>query len=422
MRRHHLFLSKAFSIFIDPVLSAVRGAHAARVWCSAARRTRIGGSKGSGEPPEPARGLRALPGPRRIQSAHLSRNYFILALLLVTAAHAHVAGLSQLSIQAHDRYAEVTLRLSPNDTDNDGQISPGELAAGQALLVRLSPEWFRVTCSGRALALRPDPAIETENNTLIWRARIEAPPKENWQLELLALPHLSPGHRELVTVTKGDAVVAEALLSADNPALTLTWQPENPAQPSQANSTIFADFLKLGVEHIATGYDHLLYLAGLILACRRLGGMVAMITSFTVAHSITLALATTGLVTLPSEIVEPTIAASIVFVGLQNLWAGPREVRGRWIVAFIFGLIHGFGFASLLRDAGIGSGNGASILVPLLSFNLGVELGQLAIVALLLPLLLWLRRARAFETFAQPLASAAVLAMGSFWLIQRVWF
>jgi hydrogenase/urease accessory protein HupE len=181
----------------------------------------------------------------------------------------------------------------------------------------------------------------------------------------------------------------------------------------------FTNFLCLGVKHILTGYDHLLFLFGLLLVARGFFSSLGIITSFTIAHSITLAVATLHLVQIPSRIVEPLIAASIVFVGIENLLRGDIP-SARRIVTFGFGLIHGFGFASALREAGIGSGTGG-IVLPLFSFNLGVELGQIMVAAAALPVIWKLRENPMFIARWAPACSAAVVLLGSFWFVQRVW-
>src|SRR6185295_4944850 len=130
-----------------------------------------------------------------------------------------------------------------------------------------------------------------------------------------------------------------------------------------------------------TGYDHLLFLGGLLIACRRFSTMAGIVTCFTIAHSITLALAALDVLAIPSRVVEPLIAASIVFVGIENLVRRGAEPKGRWALTFVFGLVHGFGFASVLRDLGVGRG-GHGLLVPLFTFNLGVEVGQVAVAAI----------------------------------------
>jgi len=140
------------------------------------------------------------------------------------------------------------------------------------------------------------------------------------------------------------------------------------------------------------------------------------ITSFTIAHSLTLALATFGIVTLPTSIVEPLIAASIVFVGIENLVR--RQLAARWLVTFCFGLVHGLGFASVLRDLGIGA-LGTPSAVPLLSFNLGVELAQISIAALILPLIWRLQRHPAFLPKHVPALSLLLIISGLYWLVTR---
>jgi hydrogenase/urease accessory protein HupE len=184
---------------------------------------------------------------------------------------------------------------------------------------------------------------------------------------------------------------------------------------------IFWSFLRLGIAHIWTGYDHLFFLAGLLIVCIHLRAAVGIITSFTVAHAITLGLAATDTVHLPSRVVEPLIAASIMFVGLENLYRRGTEPRGRPTVAFIFGLVHGFGFADVLRGLGLGT-HGTSLAVPLFGFNLGVELGQLAVATVALPIIWRLRKSPGFSRRGIPLISTVVAATGFYWLIKRTLF
>ena len=173
------------------------------------------------------------------------------------------------------------------------------------------------------------------------------------------------------------------------------------------------------MKHILTGYDHLLFLFGLLVVARGFVSSLSIITSFTIAHSITLAVATLNLVQIPSRIVEPLIAASVVYVGIENLLRGDNP-KARRLLAFGFGLIHGFGFASVLRETGIGSRTGG-IALPLLSFNVGVELGQIMVVAVVLPIIWKLRTSPVLIARWAPACSAAVVLLGSFWFADRVW-
>jgi hypothetical protein len=183
---------------------------------------------------------------------------------------------------------------------------------------------------------------------------------------------------------------------------------------------VFPKFLRLGIGHILTGYDHLLFLLALLVGCRRVKPMLGIITGFTLAHSLTLALAAMDVVRLKSSIVEPLIAASIVIVGIENLvWSG--TAKGRWQVACAFGLIHGFGFASALREVGLGA-NGSPVLAPLVSFNLGVEIGQIAVAAFVLPLLFGLRKLHVGERYALPAISCMIVLAGGYWLLERTLF
>lgn len=215
------------------------------------------------------------------------------------------------------------------------------------------------------------------------------------------------------------AVVASASSPAPTTTVaTATTTPDTNATTPSPQRPSFARYLHLGIEHILTGYDHLLFLLALLVACQRIKPMLAIITCFTIAHSVTLGLAALDVVQIPSRIVEPLIAASIIFVGVEN-FRGNVDVKLRCGLTLVFGLIHGFGFAGALRESGL-AGRGAELLSPLLAFNLGVELGQLAVAAIVLPLLFWARRAPTVERFATPAVSAVVIALGSFWLVQRL--
>lgn len=181
------------------------------------------------------------------------------------------------------------------------------------------------------------------------------------------------------------------------------------------------EYLSLGVEHIFTGYDHIAFLVGLLLAAATWGvrrGMrqvVGVVTAFTVAHSLTLIASALGAVSLPSSLVEPAIALSILAVALENLVA--REPRARWPLTFGFGLIHGFGFAGVLRELGLPA---RATVGSLLAFNGGVELGQLAIVLLVFPALAW-AMSRAKRPRPWRFAAATALAvMSLYWFTERV--
>jgi hypothetical protein len=181
-----------------------------------------------------------------------------------------------------------------------------------------------------------------------------------------------------------------------------------------AGSGVFA-FFRLGVEHILTGVDHLLFLLALVLRGGGIGSLLAVVTAFTVAHSTTLAMAVLGAASPPAWIVEPVIALSIVYVAAENVFL-KRTASWRWAVGFAFGLVHGFGFAGALLELNLPP---AALAGALLSFNLGVEAGQAAVTAAFLPVLLWLRGV-AWERRAVTALSAIVLVAGLAFLVERV--
>lgn len=210
-------------------------------------------------------------------------------------------------------------------------------------------------------------------------------------------------------------------LSLDEPVYEIDVEPPLPpdviAPPPPANEG--KGYFIQGVKHILTGYDHLLFVAALLLACRTFREAVTIITFFTVAHSITLTLAATDIIRLGKEIVEPAIAGTIVFVAVENLVHRPK-LRFRCAITFGFGLIHGLGFASDLRDM-FEHITFRDILWPLLKFSAGVESGHLTLVALALPVLLWLKQNKpVFDRRWVPACSIAISLVGAYWLATRV--
>jgi hypothetical protein len=178
-----------------------------------------------------------------------------------------------------------------------------------------------------------------------------------------------------------------------------------------------ASFVRLGIEHILTGYDHLLFLLGLLLRGGSWLSLAKIVTAFTVAHSVTLALAALDIVVLPERLVEAVIALSIAFVAAENIFLRPVVSR-RWVVSFCFGLVHGFGFSSVLRELGL---PGHGLIVALFSFNLGVELGQALVVALALPLLALIRRV-GWERRMVWGSSLAIMLVGVVLFVERAFF
>ena len=199
-----------------------------------------------------------------------------------------------------------------------------------------------------------------------------------------------------------------------------------PVQPSavieaQPSSTqVWRSYFVIGVEHILAGWDHLLFVIALVLLVGSAWPVVKAATAFTIAHSITLAAVTLGFAGLPQRPVEMLIALSIVFLAVE-IARGSRDTLTRrlpWLVAFAFGLVHGFGFAGALREIGLPEGE---VPAALISFNLGVEAGQLLVIAIVLGILALLRRLRpAAEAASVKAASYAIGIIGAYWLFDRV--
>lgn len=223
-----------------------------------------------------------------------------------------------------------------------------------------------------------------------------------------------PTARQVVLLGTGDNA-PQALLDHTNTTVTIS-------APAPSLLSVMQRYLETGIEHIFLGYDHIAFLIAVVLWARRLWPVIKLVTAFTLAHSVTLSLAALQVIVIPSTIVEPAIAASIVFVAVENFFS--RNIDGRWRVTFAFGLIHGFGFASALQEFGLPAN---AVVVALASFNIGVEIGQVAIIAIVVPALIAVDRIFATDATkpvrAAPLVytlSALITILGGYWFLTRV--
>jgi len=225
---------------------------------------------------------------------------------------------------------------------------------------------------------------------------------------------VDPGAKQVVLVGP-EQNATQALLDASQTELRISASPP-------PFFYIIRRYIEAGVEHIFLGYDHIAFLVAIVLWARRLWPVIKIVTAFTLAHSITLSLAALQVVVIPSAIVEPAIALSIVYVAIENFFS--RNVDGRWRDTFAFGLIHGFGFASALQEFGLPRG---AVVPALAAFNIGVEVGQVAIVSIVIPLLIgidWLiatmgdvpQKRTAGLVYA---LSGIIAFLGCYWVFER---
>ena len=225
---------------------------------------------------------------------------------------------------------------------------------------------------------------------------------------------LDPRHQCFSRLDTGDGVLREFVFRHDQRRWDIS-------RPVTAWGHVW-EYLQMGVGHIFTGYDHILFLIGLLVVAGNRGlrpGLVytlKIVTAFTIAHSLTLICAALGWVSVPSRISESGIALSIAYVGVENLAIG--DPRHRWLLTFAFGLVHGFGFATVLREVGLPK---TGLVASLVSFNVGVEIGQLCIVAMVFPLLA-LAASRSVATYRRLVlqcGSGVIVALGVMWFVER---
>ncbi len=309
-------------------------------------------------------------------------------------AGAHDVSRSDSKIEVLGREVRVTLTLNPGELSHTSGPVPDAIL--QHYSVR-SPALAEQTTVEK-YELLPGNLAQTH---ILYRF-----PQDVTTLEVeCTLYQIMPaGHEHLMSV-RLNGTLHEAILDARTRQATFTGVRATTLQT-------FRRFLLLGVEHIFTGYDHLAFLLGLLVATATLGSLVKIITSFTIAHSITLALATFNVVVLPSRLTESLIALSIAYVAAENLF-NFRAMK-RYYITFLFGLVHGFGFSNVLREMDLPR---SSLALSLFSFNAGVEIGQITFVLLIFPLVQdlvssgWRR--------LKPAVSIGIACLAVYWFVQR---
>jgi hypothetical protein len=317
------------------------------------------------------------------------------------------------------------------DADGDGAITWGELQARQPALTRYALSRLSIEAIARGerahCALHPqrllfDEHVDGGYAVLAFSAQCPFRPAQ-LSVHYMLLFDLDPNHRGLLDVRAASTSQAFVLADASRTATLNLGTPDRLAQ--------FRAFLDEGIWHIWKGYDHVLFLLTLLLPAvvlyrngqwqsrpslrDALLDVLKVVTAFTVAHSLTLTLAVNQVVNLPSRWVESGIALTVLLGALNNICPLVRERR--WLVAFVFGLIHGLGFASVLADLGL---RGWNLALALVGFNAGVEVGQLAIVLVFIPLAYGLRGTRFYRRAFMPAGAVAISGIAVYWLAIRV--
>lgn len=346
---------------------------------------------------------------------------------LVAAARAHTSDTSYCKVAIGREEVTFTFtfdlatlrRMAPIDTNRDNRITRAEFAAAMPALESFLRRSVHVELNEREAdfgALEP-PA---------WFAAADRIPASDYAQRLATLRFRNPVLHAPDSVALTFAFFGT--LGEQHTVLgTFLWEgQENPVvftrfEPDYLFDTgyrvpafeQFRQYLGLGIRHIFLGYDHIAFLLALLFV-RRFSDLIKVITAFTVSHTLTLALAALGVVSLPARLVESAIAISIIYVAAENLWRKSENER-RWRIAFAFGLVHGFGFAAVLRELGLPA---EGLVRSLLAFNLGVETGQLAIAALCWPLFLWVSQ-RSWGAGMRRAVSWTLLVFGAAWFIDR---
>lgn len=313
------------------------------------------------------------------------------------------------------------------DRDGDGAITWDETRSMSAQIAAYALPRLAISAPDGDCKLRPGEQLITHHSDgayLVLRFQGSCPSTiVSLTVRYSLLFDIDPQHKGLLNLKRNGSTLT-GIFSPDHRVATFSA-----SSPSRVRD--FLLYVKTGVWHIWTGFDHLLFLFSLLLpAVLHSSGarwqasasfkassldVLKIVTAFTISHSITLSLATLQIVTLPSRWVESAIAASVIVAALNNLYP---VVRGRrWMVAFAFGLIHGFGFATVLTELGLPP---TQLALALVGFNSGVEVGQLVVVAVFLPLAFVLRRTWLYQRVAVVAGSVLIAAVACIWLVERV--
>ncbi|MEP6673022.1 MAG: HupE/UreJ family protein [Chthoniobacter sp.] len=367
----------------------------------------------------------------------MSRRFWavwVLLALLSAAARAHNPDTSYARCRVADDTVELRLtfdvftllKIVDLDANQDQRLTREELRGGTPAIQRFLRAHVLLEIDGQPAdlgdaldAVWPDGAGDSlaapdwhAAASLIafpFRRHVSTPPHEV-ALTYTFFPQFGARHTVLGVFAHGGQTQEVTFTDAEPDYLFDVSYTATP--PRETIPAAVGRFLRLGIEHIFLGYDHICFLLALIVVSR-LGELVKIITSFTVAHSITLILAALKVITLPQRFIECGIALTIIYVAVENLWRA--NITRRWVLTFFFGLIHGFGFANVL--AGLDLPRKATIRC-LLSFNVGVEIGQFAIVLLALPLVLLVSK-QSYAPQVKAAISLAVALFGLGWLIER---
>ncbi len=355
----------------------------------------------------------------------------ILAGLAFTAlaalpAQAHNAGVSTSRLAIRDRTVNVEINALGLDYEKAAGVRLIEAGSGAVNAVALAvmapsvltyvSNHVAVLAGGQPCARRAATARPADTHVLVTIAWTCPVGDGDLRYRVTLFQDVDPAARH-VAIIATDRGEREFVLDRELPETDLSGAGSSTLQ-------VVGRFVMAGIEHIFLGYDHIAFLLAIILWGRSLWELVKVVTAFTLAHSFTLCLAVFDIVRLPSSVVEPLIAATIVFVAAENFFV--HDIGKRWRAAFVLGLVHGFGFAGALREYGLPTD---AVVPALAAFNIGVEIGQVTIVALIFPLLLGSDRIgggvaarRARHPAVVYACSAVILVFGLYWLIQRTVF
>ena len=347
----------------------------------------------------------------------------VFTTLAVLPAQAHNAGVSTSALTIRGRTVNVEINALGLDYEKaagvrlieagSGVVNPVALAVMAPSVLAYVGDHVAVFTGGQPCSRTTATARSADTHVMVTMAWTCPAGDDDLRYRVTLFQDVDPTARH-VAVIDTEHGEREFVLDRTAPEINLSGAGSSTLQ-------LVGRFIRAGIEHIFLGYDHIAFLLAVILWGRSLWPLVKVVTAFTLAHSITLCLAVLDIVRVPSSVVEPLIAATIVFVAAENFFV--HDIRKRWRATFVLGLVHGFGFAGALREYGLPTD---AVAPALAAFNIGVEIGQIAIVSLAFPLLLLLdlidggtAKRKGRNPIVVYTCSGVILAFGLYWLVER---
>ncbi|MCU6708649.1 HupE/UreJ family protein [Paenibacillus sp. J5C_2022] len=362
----------------------------------------------------------------RTMNARTFLSLLMFVLLLGTStpvlAHSESLGYSAITVKGNEINYELFLDkrdlLPQFDANKDGEMDNEEVSSQKEGIATFLRKYLRIAVDSNPLTmelLSIEAVTRDATRGVVFQLQFTADEAiEQFDMHYNLVYEDAPFHKSILSVQAGEFLYQDILENHRKDIQVTMPLSQIDASAQAGTGSVLWKYFVIGIEHILIGYDHLLFLLALVLIAPRFKDALKIVTAFTIAHSITLFLVASGRIHVIPSWVEALIALSICYVAVENLFV--HKAKWRWIWTTVFGLIHGMGFAGALADIGLPEHN---LIGSLVTFNLGVEAGQIMVLCLLLPSLIWLQRFPWYRKFMLS-TSCLIFLVALYWLIERL--